>query len=219
MQAIGRIRWSRYQRKGVALPMPAWRQSLDYDSRMDTSCKAQATAADLEHLDKGYEVVDGQVVQKALPSLPHSRLQLRFGSVFIPPFDGPGGRGRPGGWIFGSEALIELEPHQVYLPDVAGWRLERAPASDVTIVRVPPDWVCELLSPSTAHRDLGAKKQGYHRARVGHYWVVDPEKQTLSVLRWDRDSYTLVLTARPPDRVRAEPFDAVELDLGEFFDL
>jgi Uma2 family endonuclease len=175
---------------------------------------ALATAADLESYDKGYEVIDGRVVRKAMPSWQHSRLQLRFGRLLIP-FDGLAGR--PGGWVFGSETIIELELHQVYLPDIAGWRIERAPDPDTRIVCVPPDWVCELLSPSTAGRDLGVKMHMYHRAQIGHYWVIHPEQQELHVFRWEDEAYRPVLTAGHMDRVRAEPFDAIELDLRELF--
>ncbi|MCC6559075.1 MAG: hypothetical protein IT372_39630 [Polyangiaceae bacterium] len=49
---------------------------------------------------------------------------------------------------------------------------------------------------------------------MGHYWLIDPERETLTVQRWTRDGYLYVLGARRGDRVRAEPFEAVELNVG-----
>ncbi|MCG8421700.1 MAG: Uma2 family endonuclease [Proteobacteria bacterium] len=63
-----------------------------------------------------------------------------------------------------TEVDIQLAPGQRYLPDLAGWRMERVTAADLNTMptRVAPDWVCEILSPSTASRDLGTKKRNYH---------------------------------------------------------
>jgi Uma2 family endonuclease len=76
------------------------------------------------------------------------------------------------------------------------------------------DWVCEALSPSTARLDRGPKLAGDTRERVPHIWFVDPLAQTLEVLRLDGETYRLVLAATAGDKVRAEPFDAIELDLA-----
>lgn len=82
---------------------------------------------------------------------------------------------------------------------------------------VPPDRVCELLSDRTARRDLGEKRAMFHRHRVGHYWVVDPERQVLMISRWGPDGYVTVETAGPGEKIRAEPFELVEIDTDELF--
>ena len=129
-----------------------------------------------------------------------------------------GGAECPGGWWIGSEIEVELAPHEVYLPDVAGWRVERMPEpSDAKPVRIAPDWVCEILSPSTAGRDIGHKQRMYHLAHVGHYWVVEPANQTLTVYRWQEAGYLLALAAGAGDIVRAEPFGAIEVDVAGIF--
>ena len=130
-----------------------------------------------------------------------------------------GRRRSPGGWWFGTECEIEFLRGERYLPDLAGWRIDRVPQLPTnTRISIPPQWVCEILSPSTAHRDLGEKQQTYHAAHVEHYWHLDPTSQSLTVLGWDEDSYRPLLTAEAGDVVRAEPFDAVEFDLGELFE-
>ncbi|HWN67575.1 MAG TPA: Uma2 family endonuclease [Haliangium sp.] len=177
-----------------------------------------ATAADIELLER-HEVVRGEIVRKALPVFRHSFVQGRI-VVALAGFHGQGsGAQSPGGWWLGTEPTIELALHEVYQPDVAGWRLEHVPELDEYPIRLVPDWVCEILSPSTADRDLGHKLRAYHRAHVGHYWIVEPTTQTLTVYRWQEASYTTALTARAGERVRAEPFDAIEIALASVFDL
>ena len=81
-------------------------------------------------------------------------------------------------------------------------------------VRVLPDWVCEILSPSNASNDTVKKLRVLHKHGVPHYWLLDPDARTLRVLRWTPDGYLEALSATAEETVRAEPFDAVELALA-----
>lgn len=81
-----------------------------------------------------------------------------------------------------------------------------------------PDWVCEILSPSTAARDVSHKQRTYHRMRVGHYWVIEPVDRILTVFRWHESGYVLALGAGAGEVVHAEPFGAIELDMDRLFD-
>lgn len=172
-----------------------------------------ATAAEIEQLER-HEVVGGEIVEKASPTARHSYIQSNLIADLQPFQQRRGGRG-PGGWWILSECTVELERHEVYQPDIAGWRAERMPRLPEEFpVRIAPDWVCEVLSPTTAARDLHVKRRSYHRARVGHYWVVDPLNLTLSVLRWRDDEYALILAARPGALVRAEPFEEIAIDVA-----
>ena len=172
-----------------------------------------------DELPKQYEIVCGNLVRKAVTSFPHQVTQLRLGA-FVAPFHGR--RGDPGGWWLGTEGnvLLFLKPNkEQYRPDLVGWRISKMPAPLMQgPIDVWPQWVCEILSPSTAARDKGEKLDAYHRAHVEHYWLVDPEKQTLTVLAWTEDGYQTILTAGRGDRVRAEPFVERELDLDWLFD-
>ncbi|MCG8416603.1 MAG: Uma2 family endonuclease [Proteobacteria bacterium] len=181
--------------------------------------KAPASDEFPDELPKQYEIVCGNLVRKAMPSHEHSLLQFRLAS-FLGPFDGR--RSMPGGWWMGTECEIELFPEpdvQRYLPDVAGWKIDAVPQRPRGArVRIWPQWVCEILSPSTAHRDKGDKLDVYHRAHVNHYWLIDQNKPTLTVLAWAEDEYRTILIAGPGERVRAEPFAERELDLDWLFD-
>lgn len=103
-------------------------------------------------------------------------------------------------------------------PDVLGWRRERVPARPTGfLLRVRPDWVAEILSPSNAGVDRVRKLRLYHRAGVPHCWMADPMEGTLVVMRWSPDGYTTVLAAERGETVRAEPFEAVTLEVGALF--
>jgi Uma2 family endonuclease len=82
---------------------------------------------------------------------------------------------------------------------------------------VRPDWVAEIISPSNARNDLVKKRRIYHRYGVPHYWIVAPRDESLRVLRWTPDGYLEVLIAEGSERVRAEPFPAVEWLVGVLF--
>lgn len=124
------------------------------------------------------------------------------------------GRGGPGGWWI----LVETEVHvegQGFVPDVAGWRRERLPALPAAAtIDVAPDWVCEVQSPSTARFDRVKKLPMYAEIGVHHVWLIDPPGQTLEVLRLENERWILAGNYGGDDVVRAEPFEAVEIELA-----
>lgn len=185
------------------------------------STRRLATAADLAALAEDrrfHEVIGGELVRKATPTGEHGGAQAALaGSLFGPFNRRPGGR-LPGGWWFETEVEIELENHEIYRPDVLGWRRERvAERPTGSPVRIRPDWICEILSPSNPKDDQVTKFDTYHRCGIPHYWIVDPQLETLRVHRWMKDGYLVVLNAERDRRVRAEPFDAIELQVGVLF--
>ncbi|WP_434045767.1 Uma2 family endonuclease [Sorangium cellulosum] len=180
-----------------------------------------ATAADLLAIaeeQRFHEIVDGELVQKAVPSFEHGDAQSAIVAHVKAPFQRrPGGRW-PGGWWFATEVEVELTPDQVYRPDVVGWRRERSPERPSgSPVRLRPDWVCEVLSPENARNDTVKKMRVYQRCQLPHYWIVDPREETLTVYRWTAEGYLVALRAERGERVRAEPFDAIELQVGVLF--
>jgi Uma2 family endonuclease len=190
-------------------------------SMATTPARGAATAADIGDDDRT-EVIRGELVPKEAASFEHSSTQGRV-MIALGTFDGRPRGSRLGGWWLGTEAEIELEPHEVFLADVAGWRIERVlDRPSGRPVRIRPDWVCEILSPSTMRRDRGHKQQTYHRAGIGHYWLVEPLDGLLWVYRWSPEGYTQVAAIGAEDvpageLVRVEPFDAIGIDLADLF--
>lgn len=167
--------------------------------------------------DARFEVLGGELVAMTGPLLRHSKPQGGLRHFIGGPFDDEDGFGGAGGWWIFLEVDVRLTPHDVVRPDLAGWRRERLLDLEARPVDVVPDWVCEILSPSTASRDRVYKRHLYARHGVRHYWLVDPEARTLEALelhdgRWvDAGPYDDEAIARVP------PFEAVELTIGRLF--
>ena len=101
------------------------------------------------------------------------------------------------------------------VPDLAGWRRETMPElPDAAFLTVRPDWLCETLSKSTRATDRVLKTPLYAREAVSHAWLLDPEARSLEVFRLDGETYRVVGAYAEDAKVRAEPFDAIELDLS-----
>lgn len=132
-----------------------------------------------------------------------------------PPFHH--GDGGPGGWIILFEPELHVD-EDILVPDLAGWRRERlAEVPDAAYFEIASDWVCEVLSPSTAAFDRVEKLPVYAAAGVSWIWLVDPALRTLEVLKLHVESgsshWRIVQTFEGDKPVRAEPFDAIELRL------
>lgn len=166
------------------------------------------------------EILDGFKLMSPRPATPHGIVGGRLYGHFQQRFDRRAGGPpeRPGGWILMYEPELRLEGHTL-IPDLAGWRRERFALLDrkAAAFRVAPDWVCEVLSDSTELIDRQRKMPLYHRYGVTHVWLVDPLLQTLEIFRSTPDGYLFVGTHGDQDVVHAEPFDAVELPLGEIW--
>ena len=164
-----------------------------------------------------HEVIDGEIVQKASPTFEHGAAQAKL-SESVGPFNRRPGGGRPGGWWIVSEVEIELEAHQVYRPDLSGWRRDHVPERPSgTPIRIRPDWVCEILSPRTRSYDQRTKKPFYARSGVQFIWYVDIQARTLTVSRLHEGRWLEIGTFIDDDVVRAEPFEAAEIRLVEFW--
>jgi Uma2 family endonuclease len=158
------------------------------------------------------EIVDDELYLSPRPASPHavasSALTIEIGGEF-----GHGRAGNRGGWVI----LMEPELHivgQIMVPDLAGWRRERMPEVPSTAYfTLSPDWLCEVVSPSTGALDRAKKLPHYARAGVGHVWLVDPTPKTLEIYRLDGGGWRLEATHEGDTTVNAPPFDAAALDL------
>lgn len=170
-----------------------------------------------EH-ERFHELIAGELTQKAAPSGEHGDAQAGVVAAVRPSFQRRGDGAGLGGWWILTEVELWLETADIVRPDIAGWRREHCPERPTgTPVRARPDWICEVVSPSNATDDTVKKLRLYHRVAIPHYWVVDPRDATLTAMRWSADGYVTLLRAERAERVRAEPFQAIELAVGTLF--
>jgi Uma2 family endonuclease len=159
------------------------------------------------------EVLDGQLHLQPRPAKHDAAAASALGEELGPPFKR--GRGGPGGWLILDEPELHLLS-DILVPDLAGWRRARMPAivADEAYFVLAPDWIAEVVSPSSAKYDRTDKLAIYARERVGWVWLIDPIARTLEVLVLDESGWRLGGAWRDDARVRAQPFDAIELDLA-----
>jgi Uma2 family endonuclease len=158
------------------------------------------------------EIIHGVLHLSPRPASPHARAASSLGISVGGPFDR--GMGGPGGWIILDEPELHLHD-EIVVPDLAGWRRERMPEMPhVAFFELAPDWICEVLSPSTTITDRQEKMPLYARAGVTHAWLVDPIARTLEAFRLEHERWTPTVTWQGDVSVSVEPFDAVPLELG-----
>ncbi|MFL5397964.1 MAG: Uma2 family endonuclease [Myxococcales bacterium] len=176
--------------------------------------KSGATYADIEALPDHVigEIVDGDLYVSPRPASRHALAASTLGHELGGPFQR--GRGGPGGWWIVDEPELHLAK-DVLVPDLAGWRRERMSIfPDAAFFTLAPDWVCEVLSPSTENLDRVRKMRKYAVAGVKHAWLLDPIRRRLEIYRIHGEHWLLVAAHEESERVRAEPFDAIEIELS-----
>ena len=159
------------------------------------------------------EVINGTLYTHPRPAMPHALASSSLGDELVSPFGK--GRGGPGGWWIVFEPELHLG-EEIMVPDLAGWRRERMPVfPDSAYVTLAPDWVCEVLSPSTRRLDLHEKRPIYAREGVGHLWLIDPADRTLEAFELHDGQWLLIASAKDDDPVSIRPFDAITFSLGD----
>lgn len=170
------------------------------------------------------EILNGQLHTQPRPSGPHGRTSVRLDRTIGRGYDD--GADGPGGWWI----LIEPEVHfvrdqEVAVPDLAGWRRERMPSiPEGHRFEVVPDWVCEILSPSTASKDREIKLPLYAHYGVAYAWLIDPQRRTLEAYGLEPGGpepagsetghWRLLAEAGGEDCVKVPPFSELALELA-----
>jgi len=181
---------------------------------MGSPAKGRATYEDLLEVPphRVAEIVDGDLHVSPRPASRHALAKSVLGFDLASRFDL--GRGGPGHWWLLHEPELHFRD-DVLVPDLAGWRRERMPEfPDTAAFTLAPDWVCEVVSPITERLDRAKKMPVYAREGVAFLWVVNPAARTLEGYRLSEGRWLLLGTHEGAAQVRAEPFEAVELDLA-----
>lgn len=184
---------------------------------MGEAAKRIATYADIEALPPHLvgEIIDGELHTMSRPSPPHAQAQTNLlmwcGSRFR--FGG----GNSGAWRILTEPELHLGADTL-VPDVAGWRYENMRTlPETAFFTVAPDWVCEVLSPSTQRFDRARKMSVYAREKVSFAWLLDPLARILEAFELSGKLWTQIAVHEEDDVVRLKPFEEVELNLADLW--
>jgi Uma2 family endonuclease len=179
-----------------------------------------ATMADLEALPRTWrgEIIDGTLYAFPRPRFEHANIESFLSADLKNPFQR--GRGGPGGWWILAEPGIELPRSPEFSPDLAGWRRERMPTPPARkqAISIVPDWICEILSPSTASYDNIVKRRLYAEIGVAHIWYVDPIRRQLEACRLVEGKWLQLGVFWGDEKVRAEPFESIEIEMSEWWE-
>lgn len=175
--------------------------------------------AELEALPENLvgEIIDGELYAQPRPAAPHAVASSGLGADLLGPFQR--GRGGPGGWwIIDEPELHFVRDTEVLVPDIAGWRRERMPRMpEDHRFEVVPDWVCEILSPSTARKDRVIKMPVYARFGVAYLWLLDPIARTLETFALDDGRWVVTGQFKDNEIVSIAPFEALNLELANLW--
>lgn len=158
------------------------------------------------------EIIYGVLHTHPRPAPKHAMASSSLGIEIGSPFSK--GSGGPGGWwiLDGPECHLDDD---ILEPDIAGWRKEHMPElPDIAWFELAPDWVCEVLSPSTARLDRAEKMPLYAKFGVKYIWLIDPELKILEAYKNSNEQWVLLTTLENNKDVSVEPFDAVSFSLG-----
>jgi Uma2 family endonuclease len=186
-------------------------------AHMAELAKKYATYEDLFTIPENMmgEIIDGELMAAPRPSKRHVYAASSLDKEIGPPYQL--GQGGPGGWVILVEPEIKFQK-DILVPDLAAWRRERFPISEETNwISVTPDWVCEIPSPGTLRNDKVKKMPIYASHAVEHAWLIDPIVMALDVFRWESGRWLLLGSFAGDDKVRAEPFEEIEFDLGNLW--
>jgi Uma2 family endonuclease len=179
--------------------------------------KRKATYADLEAVPPHLvaEIIHGALVTHPRPSPPHVVAAILLSTELT--FNKQRGKRGPGSWVFMQEPELHLGEN-VVVPDIAGWRSERMPTVPKTSrTMVAPDWICEVLSPSTHLYDKGAKRNIYGDAGIPVLWLLDPRETLLEVFQLAAGKWLLWRAFAGDVEVRAVPFEDIPFPLGQLW--
>jgi hypothetical protein len=184
-----------------------------------TAAAKLATYADLVALpeDVKAEVLGGELVTQPSPSFSHVHVQGGMSHYIGGPLHFDGGGGSDGWWIV-CEIDVRFTAHDIVRPDVIGWRRSRLTSPRVAQpIDVAPDWICEVLSPSSTKRDRLHKFNLYARHGVPYYWLVDPDARLLEAYALDGGQWKSIGVYDETASARIAPFAAIELPVGRLF--
>jgi Uma2 family endonuclease len=170
----------------------------------------------LEALPEGVtgEILDGQLYTHPRPAARHIRAATRLDRLLGRHFDDDE-EGHSGWWIFPEPELHFIHNAEVDVPDLAGWRRERMPTwPEGHRFTVVPDWVCEVLSPSTAGTDREVKMPIYAHFGVAYAWLIDPRAHTLEAYALEAGAWREFGRFAGATRVSVAPFAEATIDLA-----
>jgi len=163
--------------------------------------------------DERFELINGEIIKRPMASFDHSSIQSDV-PVELAHYKRMSG---PGGWWIVTEISVRYNEHQCPVHDIAGWRKERVPQRPKGVMKMTPDWVCEIVSPGHVAKDTVTIFNLLKEYKIPFYWIINPEEKILSAYQYSEDTYKVLVSVQNKAKVRLEPFTEIEFDLNYLF--
>ncbi len=158
------------------------------------------------------EIIGGTLDAHPRPAMRHAFARSSLGYDHSRPFQF--GRGGPGGWCIIDEPELHFG-REIVVPDLAGWRRETMPGCpDAAYCTIAPDWIREVLSPTTCKFDLHEWRQFYASENVNHLWLVDPVGRDLEAFELRDGHWLLIAALKDDDQVSVRPLEDITFNLA-----
>ncbi len=160
-----------------------------------------------------WQLLDGHAYSMAPPSLAHQRVVFELARQIGNQLEGHPCQGfaAPVGVRLPAADEADAEIRTVFEPDLL---VVCDPGKlDARGVRGAPDFIIEVLSPSTAAFDLVDKRQRYERAGVGELWLIDPISGVLTVYRREGEQFAAADIRVGEGRIAVQSVPGLVLDL------
>jgi len=163
--------------------------------------------------DERLELINGEIIKRPMARAEHAFVQTWISGDLNPYIRKSGS----GGWWIMSEISVQYNEHQCPVHDIAGWRKERLPQKPKGIMKMTPDWVCEIVSPGHVAKDTVTIFNILKEYKIPFYWIINPEEKVLTVYQYSEDTYKVLVSVQNKGKVRLEPFTEIEFDLNYLF--
>jgi Uma2 family endonuclease len=157
------------------------------------------------------ELVDGEVKSKSPNDFVHSHVDRALTCVLLQYIDASAL-----GALFGDVDTIFGE-HDVRRPDLIYFAKDRLHLVGRKAMEGPPDLCVEIVSPSSVAVDRKQKFKQYEKGKVAHYWIVDPEAETIEGYKLTGGKYRAAGHGKKDDVVRLPPFPGLDIPLAELW--
>ena len=162
--------------------------------------------------DKRYELLDGELIMVSSPNIPHQRTEMELAFRVI----GFVKRHDLGVVLFAPTDVI-LSDTDVVQPDLLFISRERMHIISHNAIHGAPDLVVEILSPSTARRDLTYKRRLYAKHGVKEYWQVNIDERRVTVLSLGDNDYEVAAIYGSGETLTSPVLPGFALAVDEIF--
>jgi Uma2 family endonuclease len=182
---------------------------------MAVSASARLTKEDYRMLPESgprYQLIEGELYMAPAPNRHHQVISRNIEFMLMKYLEA-----NPRGELYHAPVDVYLSRHDVFQPDIVFVAEENFKVLTEAGVEGTPDFVVEILSPSTAYLDKKFKLQVYARTGLKELWIVDPEPRLIQVYMLQENATQPQATYSECDSFTSPHFPGLEIQGAGLF--